>query len=89
MKYFSDVLTLKLDADKCVGCGRCQQVCPHAVFKIENKKAQICLFEACMECGACQKNCPVAAISVRAGVGCSAAVIGGWKSGGEPNCDCG
>jgi hypothetical protein len=29
------------------------------------------------------------AIEVHAGVGCAAAIIKGWITGGEPNCDCG
>ncbi|WKY48097.1 mercury methylation ferredoxin HgcB [Eubacteriaceae bacterium ES3] len=88
MKYFSDVITLNLTAEKCIGCRRCKEVCPHAVFSIENQKAKIVNFDNCMECGACAKNCPADAISVRAGVGCSVAVINGWLSGGEPDCDC-
>jgi hypothetical protein len=42
-----------------------------------------------MECGACALNCAAGAIEVHAGVGCAAAIIKGWITGGEPNCDCG
>jgi ferredoxin len=42
-----------------------------------------------MECGACMSNCPEGALTVRAGVGCAAAVFNGLLQGGEPNCDCG
>ncbi|MDF2567945.1 MAG: 4Fe-4S ferredoxin iron-sulfur binding domain protein [Oscillospiraceae bacterium] len=87
-KYLKDVSTLELSTDKCIGCGKCKEVCPHAVIEIENRKAQIIDKNACMECGACMNNCPVNAISVHAGVGCVSAVIRGWLTNSEPSCDC-
>lgn len=76
--YLKDVTTLELREALCVGCGRCQEVCPHQVFVINHKKASIVRRDDCMECGACQKNCPVAAISVAAGVGCATGLINDW-----------
>ena len=73
--YLKDVVTLKLDEEKCTGCGTCLSVCPHAVLRPANGKIEIRDRDACMECGACSQNCPVKAVSVRAGVGCAAAVI--------------
>jgi len=90
-KYLSDVATLALSPDKCIGCekcGRCTEVCPHGVFAPENGKAAIFDKNSCMECGACAKNCPTGAISVNAGTGCAYAVIIGWLTGGEPDCGC-
>lgn len=75
LQYLKGVTTLKLDIEKCTGCGRCPEVCPHAVFMIENKKARIVDPDSCMECGACAGNCPADAISVKSGVGCAVAVI--------------
>ncbi len=73
--YLKDVTTLKLDPEKCIGCGMCVEVCPHEVFAINSRKAEIINRDACMECGACRMNCPADAIRVDAGVGCAAAVI--------------
>ncbi len=73
--YLKNVVTLKLDEKKCVGCGMCLLVCPHAVFHLTNGTAEIINRDACMECGACSRNCPAEAISVQSGVGCAAAVI--------------
>jgi ferredoxin len=75
MIYLKDVVTLGMHQDKCVGCGMCLLVCPHAVFGLNNGVAVIQDRDACIECGACAVNCPVDAISVRPGVGCAAAII--------------
>jgi NAD-dependent dihydropyrimidine dehydrogenase PreA subunit len=75
MIYLKDVVTLGLEPDKCLGCGMCLLVCPHAVFALNNGTAMIQDRDACIECGACSMNCPAEAISVRPGVGCAAAVI--------------
>ena len=64
MLYLENVVTLRLDAASCVGCGRCVEVCPHAVFTVESGKARIRERDACMECGACARNCPSGAIAV-------------------------
>ena len=92
LRYLKDVVTLRLDPDKCNGCGMCMEVCPHVVFSMNGKKAQIADRNACMECGACAVNCPMKAITVEAGVGCAAAVITGYLSGKKsdkkPTCGC-
>jgi NAD-dependent dihydropyrimidine dehydrogenase PreA subunit len=87
-RYIKNVTTLTYNYDKCVGCERCTEICPHGVFDIENGKANIVEKDLCMECGACAKNCPVEAIDVNAGVGCAAAIIYGWFTGKEPTCGC-
>ena len=86
--YLKDVVTLQLDENKCTGCGMCLDVCPHEVFKMNNRHVVIQNRDACMECGACSKNCPVNAIAVESGVGCAAAVINSML-GKEGECCCG
>jgi len=87
-KYLKNVATLKLNTEKCVGCGMCLNVCPHGVFVLNEGKAQILDLDSCMECGACLKNCAFSAITVSPGVGCAAAIIKGLLTGSEPSCDC-
>ena len=89
LTYFENTATLSLAAERCVGCGRCVDVCPHGVFSVADKKAWIVERDLCMECGACAVNCPARAIEVSAGVGCATAIIKGWITGSEPSCDCG
>ena len=38
-RYLPGVSTLSLNAAVCVGCGMCEMVCPHAVLKIDQRKA--------------------------------------------------
>jgi ferredoxin len=86
--YLKDVVTLKLDGEKCVGCGACLLVCPHAVLVQTNGKVQIRNRDACMECGACAQNCPVSAVTVQSGVGCAAAVINSALGRKNASCCC-
>ncbi|MDX9930735.1 MAG: mercury methylation ferredoxin HgcB [Bacteroidales bacterium] len=88
MIYLPDVVTLRLDQEACNGCGMCIKVCPHNVFDLVDKRAQIVRKDYCMECGACAMNCPKQAISVAAGVGCAAGIISGILRNTEPSCGC-
>ncbi len=92
MKYLKNVVTLEFRKDKCIGCGRCVEVCPHEVFSLTTTKpikAEMIDRDACMECGACMRNCAYEAISVRPGVGCACAIVMGKLRGTEPDCGCG
>ena len=75
LRYFEDVVSLECDREKCIGCGMCAVVCPHAVFTVKDKKASMIARNLCMECGACMRNCPAGAITVEAGEGCVRAII--------------
>jgi Pyruvate/2-oxoacid:ferredoxin oxidoreductase delta subunit len=86
--YLTDVVTLQLDEAKCNGCGMCIDVCPHAVFAMENGKAHIVRRDYCMECGACAMNCARRAVTVKSGVGCAAGIISGILRNTEPTCGC-
>lgn len=87
--YIRNGSSLKLDSDRCIGCSACLQVCPHQVFGMQGRKAQILDRDACMECGACARNCPVQALQVQPGVGCVAAILIGKLRGTAPTCECG
>jgi NAD-dependent dihydropyrimidine dehydrogenase PreA subunit len=80
-RYLEDVATLALDRENCIGCALCTEVCPHQVFALIDRKAQIVDRDACMECGACALNCPVRVITVESGVGCASGMINEWLQG--------
>jgi len=88
MRYMANVVTLELFPERCTGCGRCLEVCPHEVFAGNGKTVRIVDRDRCIECGACMMNCPFDAIRVNPGVGCAAAVINGLIGGGDPQCGC-
>ena len=47
---------MRIDIDKCKGCGLCEEVCPLGVAKVEKKKAKI--EDGCVDCKSCLKVCP-------------------------------
>ena len=57
-----------VDIDTCIGCGRCEEICP-AVFHLneETGKSEVIDAEACEYVGCCEaaeENCPVDAITL-------------------------
>jgi NAD-dependent dihydropyrimidine dehydrogenase PreA subunit len=88
MTYMSAGKTLVIHSEKCIGCTRCVEVCPHEVIAMQGKKASVDKRKNCMECGACRQNCPAGAIDVTVGVGCAYAVISGLIHKTEPTCGC-
>ena len=56
-------MSISIDQGKCIGCGRCHDVCPGTLIKInEGKKAFIKYPKDCWGCTSCIKECPVHAI---------------------------
>lgn len=62
----------RVDADKCVSCGRCEKLCP--MLNIEMKDGLPVFGKDCIGCTACSFNCPADAISI--------GVLNGWKVNG-------
>ena len=52
---------LKIDTDKCVGCGVCVDVCPHGAISVQNSTAMIDQ-KLCRQCENCAVICPTRAI---------------------------
>jgi NAD-dependent dihydropyrimidine dehydrogenase PreA subunit len=51
-----------VDAEKCTGCGICEDACPLEAIKVEDDLARV--GEECTECGSCVDECPNDAISL-------------------------
>ena len=64
--------SIKIDIDRCIGCGMCVRACPADSIRIENKKAAMkpaggrinseAGLSQCMGCGDCMALCPAGAI---------------------------
>jgi NAD-dependent dihydropyrimidine dehydrogenase PreA subunit len=52
---------MKVDLEKCIGCGYCVRDCPVGAVHLSHKKAVI--DETCTQCGACLKVCEEGALS--------------------------
>jgi len=59
------------DESKCIGCGKCEEVCSQAYFKEKNaKKSRVKVsgtenwnkLTICTQCGACMEVCPTQAL---------------------------
>lgn len=75
LRYLENVVTLEYAPEKCTGCGKCAEVCPHGLFVMDGRQARLNDRDLCIECGACMRNCAFDAIKVRPGVGCAYALM--------------
>lgn len=49
--------TVKINIEKCIGCGLCCKDCPHHVLVLQNGKVTM-MADKCLECGHCVAICP-------------------------------
>ncbi|HHX56715.1 MAG: 4Fe-4S binding protein [Clostridiales bacterium] len=69
-------MSIAIDKNLCIGCGKCMKVCPGGLLKHdENKKAFIKYPKDCWGCCACIKECNKNAIALYLG-----ADVGGMGS---------
>jgi NADP-reducing hydrogenase subunit HndC len=63
-KVCKDLITFRVDEEKCNGCGRCRLVCPVEAVEGAKKELHKILQEKCIKCGTCFDRCKFDAIIV-------------------------
>ena len=76
-------MSIRINSEKCVGCGKCREVCPGTLIALENRKAVIKYPRNCWGCVSCVKECTAGAIDFYLGadIGGNGSVMNVTKSG--------
>lgn len=59
-----DLITFRIDAEACTGCGLCARNCPQSCITGEKKKPHEIAQNACIRCGMCMDSCKFSSITV-------------------------
>ncbi len=62
-KMRTEALTAIVDADLCIGCGLCEELCPYNAHQVEEGKSKT-IAALCRGCGVCAAECPKRAITM-------------------------
>jgi len=57
-----DLLSYKINPDKCTGCTLCSRVCPNDAITGKVKEVHVIAQDKCIKCGACMEKCRFGAI---------------------------
>jgi NAD-dependent dihydropyrimidine dehydrogenase PreA subunit len=56
---------IKVDIEKCTGCGECVDICPVEVFELKDEKSVPVNAEECVGCESCIESCDQEAITLK------------------------
>jgi len=54
-------MAVKVDLEKCTGCGTCKDICPVEAIELNNDKVTVNK-EECVDCGTSVEECPEGAL---------------------------
>ncbi len=55
---------VRVEEEICIGCRRCVEVCPRAVFRMEGGSAEVVQEDRCVVCRSCFRQCPKGAVTI-------------------------
>ena len=61
-EWQGEIVTIKVDYEKCTGQGECADSCPSSVYEVNKGKAVVVNIDDCIECCTCVDVCPENAI---------------------------
>lgn len=56
-------MAIKVDLEKCTGCGECVECCPSESLKLNGEKIGVDA-DSCVDCGVCVDECPSEALDL-------------------------
>jgi ferredoxin len=69
---------LKVDTEKCTGCGECEESCTFEAIFVKDGVAVVD-HDVCSLCGICVDGCPEGALELHVEEGLLAADLSSWK----------
>jgi NAD-dependent dihydropyrimidine dehydrogenase PreA subunit len=58
------MVEIKIDEEKCTGCGTCVDICPVGVLEIQDEKSKVVNLDECLVCRACEVQCTETAMEI-------------------------
>ena len=77
-------MSIRINTEKCIGCGRGTEICPGTLIDLQEKKAVMRYPKDCWGCASCVKECPTGGIEffLGADIGGNGSIMNATREGG-------